>query len=408
MQEKIQQEKARGAIHALHVLAGDLWGGREAQMYAQLQCFVERTDEISKTPAATADGNSCRVSVLLFNDGEVAERYRQAGLPCFIVDESKGFMSLVQAMRAVFRQLRPDIIVTHGAKEIVSCALATCCLRATCCLGPTGGLGLPLIAVFHGAAEPYPGFAGWKMKFYQQLALITARVRATRIICVSHALACTLKLSHVKRLRIIYNVVVAAKPSTQPLAEMQHPALVAVGRMVQVKRFDVVLDMFERLHRELHGETEQRKNIHLYLLGDGPELSALTERVQHSALNSAVHFLGFRADAPQWIAQADILLISSDSEGIPTVLLEALQNGTPVVSTAVGGIPEVMNLFPEYPCRLVPAGAADEMAAAVTEMLGRSRTAPAAAAAVLQQRFSPEVAAQAHRNLYREIVSHGR
>ena len=108
----------------------------------------------------------------------------------------------------------------------------------------------------------------------------------------------------------------------------------------------------------------------MYIVGDGPEREPLEELIAASSVHEHVHCLGFCQDAAKLIAQADALLISSDSEGVPTVLLEAMSAATPVAATAVGGIPEVLELIPSYPARLAPAGDIEAFSEAMAGVLG--------------------------------------
>jgi glycosyltransferase involved in cell wall biosynthesis len=57
-------------------------------------------------------------------------------------------------------------------------------------------------------------------------------------------------------------------------------------------------------------------------------------------LNTRVHFLGFRTDAPEIVRDLDVLVVPSRSEGTPLVVLEAMSAGVPIVANRVGGIPE--------------------------------------------------------------------
>jgi glycosyltransferase involved in cell wall biosynthesis len=88
------------------------------------------------------------------------------------------------------------------------------------------------------------------------------------------------------------------------------------------------------------------------IVGDGPERRALQRFASDRRL--PVTFLGFRADAQALIAQLDLLVVPSYTEGTPLVVLEAANAGVPVVATAVGGIPEQVRDGIE--AVLVPAG----------------------------------------------------
>ena len=78
------------------------------------------------------------------------------------------------------------------------------------------------------------------------------------------------------------------------------------------------------------------KNTHLILVGDGSERTALEAQVHVAGLGELVHFLGARNDIPGIMAGGDLLVIPSESEGLPFVLLEAMAAGLPVVAHRCG------------------------------------------------------------------------
>jgi len=81
----------------------------------------------------------------------------------------------------------------------------------------------------------------------------------------------------------------------------------------------------------------------LIVAGDGPLLPALTELVGSLGVAGFVHLLGARRDVPAVLNALDAFALSSDTEGLPLVVLEAMATGLPVVSTRVGGVPTVLD-----------------------------------------------------------------
>ncbi len=350
----------------LHILAGDLWGGKEAQMSVQLRALREQGVD---------------VQALLFNDTEVAGRYRDSGIPVMVAEESPGIRSLCAVALRNSRECGARAIIAHGYKEA---AIGMWCAWR---------LGIPLAVIFHGAAEPYPGTAGWKMKVYEGIALAIARMYARKAVCVSRALSRTLGLASHSKLAVIPNVRTEQHPGGSDSGFGYRPAIYAIGRLVRVKRFDVAIGALRFL-----------KDARLFIAGSGPEENRLKEFAVQSGLNDRVEFLGYRSDATSLIAAADLLVISSDSEGIPTVLLDALGAGRPIVTTRVGGIPEVLENFPGYPVEMVDPGNPEALGAAAARLLSRSVSAPPETARTLEALFSPTRAAADHEKLYREIT----
>lgn len=115
------------------------------------------------------------------------------------------------------------------------------------------------------------------------------------------------------------------------------PLLVCLGRLVRDKGFDVAIEALEPLRRLLPG-------VRLVVAGDGPEATALRERVRGLDLGDRVAFAGAvaPADVPALLRRASVVVIPSRAEGFGLVALEAAAVGRPVVATRVGGLPEVV------------------------------------------------------------------
>ncbi len=122
--------------------------------------------------------------------------------------------------------------------------------------------------------------------------------------------------------------------------ELGIPAGAAVAAAVMLmrpqKRLDVLLDAFARLRANL-------PDARLIVAGDGEERAAVEAGIVRRGLGAAVHLLGYREDTAAVWAAADVMVMSSDFEGMPLSLLEALAAGVPVVATNVGGIPDVVD-----------------------------------------------------------------
>jgi glycosyltransferase involved in cell wall biosynthesis len=83
--------------------------------------------------------------------------------------------------------------------------------------------------------------------------------------------------------------------------------------------------------------------VHLLLVGSGEEEQSLRQLVAQRGQTHRIHFLGVRADIADILNAADIFALSSRWEGTPMAILEAMASGLPVVSTAVGGVPELVD-----------------------------------------------------------------
>ena len=123
--------------------------------------------------------------------------------------------------------------------------------------------------------------------------------------------------------------------------------------------------------------------VALLVLGDGPERASLERRARELGVDARVRFLGAgtRDDVIRLFRGVDAALLTSAWENLPHTLLEALAVGTPVIATAVGGVPEVVHDGENG--LLVPAGDVDAIAGAIERIVhdDRLRASLAAAAA---------------------------
>ncbi|SMO66657.1 glycosyltransferase family 4 protein [Melghirimyces algeriensis] len=110
-----------------------------------------------------------------------------------------------------------------------------------------------------------------------------------------------------------------------------------IGNFYKVKGIEYLLQAFAKL---IH----QSVDVQLYLLGDGPLRSQLKKQARESGIQKNVQFVGRKPhdEIPWWINSCDVVVLPSLSEGLPSVLLEAMGCGKPVVATDVGGISEVL------------------------------------------------------------------
>jgi glycosyltransferase involved in cell wall biosynthesis len=142
----------------------------------------------------------------------------------------------------------------------------------------------------------------------------------------------------------------------------------------------------------------------LVLIGSGPLEAQLRQQVADLGTADKVLFAGSRDDVPRLLPGLDVFVLSSQAEGLPLALMEAMAAGLPCVSTAVGGVPEI--LTDDVDGRLVPPGNPDVLADVIAELAidpGRRRRL-GASAAVRAAAFDVEVAQRRIEAIYDRVL----
>ena len=117
--------------------------------------------------------------------------------------------------------------------------------------------------------------------------------------------------------------------------------LIGIGKLMPKKGFDRLCRIVKRLH-------DERYSVHLYLLGVGSQRKMLEQYVIKEQLTDVVTFLGYQTNPYKYLKNSDIFVCSSYSEGFSTAATEALIVGTPVVTTLVSGMKEMLGENNEY------------------------------------------------------------
>jgi glycosyltransferase involved in cell wall biosynthesis len=109
-----------------------------------------------------------------------------------------------------------------------------------------------------------------------------------------------------------------------------------VGYLAALKRVDLIISAINILK-------PRYPDISVCIVGDGPERSLLESQTEKLGLKDNITFLGFQPEPAKWFSDARILLIVSDKEGLPFVLIEGMASGTVPICTSVGTIPDFID-----------------------------------------------------------------
>lgn len=252
-------------------------------------------------------------------------------------------------LRSLPQRLGIDVLHMHGQR-------ANYFVWLMCHLYPDTWGRLPLIATVHGWVQDNVA-----RRVVTQLELATLR-NCDHIITVSHLQRQSLlgRGFPSERVTLIRNGVPFLTTgqriaTTEVRADARRRwgipreafVIAAVGRLSTEKRLDLYLDACATIASALPDA--------LFLVVGGGKLEAnLKTRAVALGLGNRVIFTGLTNDMGSIYASIDVLMLTSDTEGTPLVLLEALGSGIPVIATAVGGIPEIITSGTHG--LLVPAG----------------------------------------------------
>ncbi|MGY6411711.1 MAG: glycosyltransferase family 4 protein [Alkalilacustris sp.] len=189
--------------------------------------------------------------------------------------------------------------------------------------------------------------------------------RARFVVCISHFCRSQMMLFsdplHWQKLAIVRCGVEPARYGQTPRERFGKHVLF-VGRLAAVKGVPLLLEAFARV-RATNPEAR------LTLVGDGPDRTKLEGRAAGLGLTDAVRFTGYldQDKVAAALAEADMLVLPSFSEGLPVVLMEALASRIPVIATQVAGVAELVR--DGETGLLVPAGDVDSLADGLDRLL---------------------------------------
>ena len=364
-------------MRILHVLAPAPYGGLE-----QVVCDLAR--------GLAHVGADVHVAAIVTTAEPAADHpfihaIRNTGVhvhPVYI--SGRAYLKERAALRALYAQLRPDVVHTHGYRADV---IAGAAARA---------FHIPTVSTAH-------GFTGgdFRNRCYETLQRRAFR-SCSAVIAVSRPLRDQLSNPRIagSRVNLIQNAWGGARDfmtRTAARSALGIPdnvrAIGWIGRLSHEKAPDVLLEALPQLPSDCE----------VTFIGDGPMRPALEQRADALDVRNRVRFAGRIADAARLIPAFDVFALSSRTEGTPIVLLEAMAAGVPIVATQVGGVPDVVDetsawLTPSEQ----PAGLANAITAVLADPAASARRSDAASRQ-LQSRFSVKDWIAKHLELYHHV-----
>lgn len=306
-------------LSVVQIASGDLWAGAEVQLFTLASALSEMPQ--------------VNVHVILLNHGKLEQKLRDTGIDVAVFDESKiNGLSILFSMTKAIHTIKPDIIHTHRLKENIIGTVAAI-LNGN----------IRSLRTAHGAPEHKPLWSQLAKRMIYSLDWFLARHVQKIVVAVSQDLANILKQElPAKKIQVIENGIDIHQlehfVDTNEKAETSTIKLGIVGRLVPVKRVDLFIKTAGQIKQHY-----PQLNTEFHIYGDGPLYEELQRLNHDSRTDDIVHFEGHSESIHKDIRSLDALLMTSDHEGLPMTLLEAMALRTPIIAHAVGGIPNLLD-----------------------------------------------------------------
>lgn len=336
-----------------------------------------------------------RVTVVcLERKGTLAHLVEAEGAKVVSLDKPPGLIrSLRETTTQLLTQLAPDVLHTHT-------------IGALWYLGP-GAKNTCRIPVIHTEHIDNVGKArGWLAKLKTRVLWHQAARHADRFCCVSDDVArSALRWWTVPRSKVetVLNGIdtdrytdTSTRPTVRKSLGIAETARVigTVGRLNEVKNQHLLLRAVATLGPDY-------EDVHVLLVGDGPERASLEKLSVDLGLAPRIHFAGYQQHPEHFLPAMDLFALTSRLEGLPLALLEAWAASVPVISSAVGGVPKVV--IDGESGLLFPSGDEAALTAAIKRLFADvqfARKLAAAGLSVVRKHYSLERMASDYENRY--------
>ena len=358
-------------LRVVHVDTERTWGGGQRQVFELATALRDL-------------GHRCWVAAR--PDSRLAAALAGAGMPVLALAPRFEWDPLAVArLRSLLIRAGAQVVHAHTAHAVATAALASAGTPAR--LVASRRVALPL------RRNP---LSRWKY------------ARVARLIAVSEHVRAVLEAGGIAPQRI------AVVPSGLNLAWPARPAADAVLASLGVagRPLAVMVSSLIPPHKDpetflvaVRAARDAGVEVHGLLVGDGPLAGAARRARRRLGLEGVVRMAGFRADAVELLAAADVAVLSSRDEGLGTTLLDAMAAGVPVVATAAGGVRELVRHGIEG--LLAPVGDGRALGAALVRVLREPdlRAALAAAGRERVRQFSSERTIAGTLAAYRAVVA---
>lgn len=261
-------------------------------------------------------------------------------------------LQALRDLRKIIRDFKPHIIHTHTAKAGTLGRLAGMNLKSLC--GSRNRI--RFVHTFHG--HVFKGYFGSKKTgLFVQIERFLARF-TDRIVVISplqfEDISVKYRIAHPQKVRLIplgfdlasfRDVCRQRKEARKELVRCNAGSNLVVGligRLTRIKNHRMLLDAIKILKDGGHGPS-----FRFLVVGDGEMRGELEQYARELKISDLVVFTGWHKDMPKIYGTMDAAVLTSNNEGTPVSLIEAMAAGIPVVATAVGGVPDLVGKIEE-------------------------------------------------------------
>jgi len=295
-------------------------------------------------------------------------------------------MSTIRMLRHRLASNPPSVILANGGATLRYAVAARATLRSRPVLA-YASIGEPRYWLRSAGHTRFQGF------LHRRARVILAVSQMTRTQLVDDL--------HVDKARVhVAHTGVAPEYFVGPAEPHPELRVVFLGSLSNEKDPESALDVVDRLQRS--------RDVSMRFVGDGPLADDLAAKVRTSALGDVVHFTGSVSDVTPHLQWADVLILTSRTEGLPGAALEAAAASVPVVAYDVGGTSETM--IDGKTGILVDAGNSDAMVTAIERLAGDRETMSSmgrAARKFVEQGFTLDQAIKRYDAILSETIGEG-
>ncbi len=273
--------------------------------------------------------------------------------------DAPGMLKAAKQLSHYIDRHKPDSIIANGDR----CTMAAYLARKRTSIQPR------ILTVVHNDLIGPLSLVSPKHRFLAKIKKIPMSYiypKLDKVVAVSNGVADSIAkfLNYPRKaIEVIYNPIdiegireKAKEPTNHPWFDKKdRPIIISVGRLSPEKDFPTLIKAFALL--------SEKTPARLVIIGEGLERPYLERLIEELGIGDSVALLGFQDNPYKFVKRADLFVMSSIFEGLPTVLLEAMAIGTPIVSTDCPSGPA--ELLAQHPERIVPMRNPNKLAAAI-------------------------------------------